>query len=110
MAIRPGFHTITPYLTTPDLEGLLTFVKNAFDGTETLRERGGGGGFHVELKIGDSMIMIGEIPKSSTSTSSAMLYLYVDDPDATYARAVQAGASSIMEPATTPDGERRSGV
>jgi PhnB protein len=106
MAVREGFHTITPYLVTKDLDGLVEFAKRALGAEETLRGSGGGGGVHVELKIGDSMLMLGGANKSTT----AMLYLYVEDPDAFYTRALEAGASSIMPPTDVVDGERRAGV
>ncbi len=106
MTIRDGFHTITPYLTTPDLDGLVAFLKEAFGATETRRERGGGGGEHVEMRIGDSMLMVGGAPHTTT----AMLFLYVDDPDAWHARAVAAGAESLEEPKAAADGGRRAGV
>ena len=104
--IREGFHTITPYLTTPELDGLLRFVTEGLGGVETFRDRAGEGGVHVEVRIGDSMLMIGK----SVRSQHAMLYLYVADPDASYARALAAGASSLSGPADTPDGERRAGV
>jgi uncharacterized glyoxalase superfamily protein PhnB len=109
MPIREGFHTVTPYLTTHDLDGLLSFMKRALGAIETLRDRGGAGGDHVELRVGDSMIMVGGLTNASASPSTAMLFLYVDDPDAYYRAAVEAGASSIMPPTDAPDG-RRCGV
>lgn len=106
MAIREGFHTVTPYIITQDLDGLVAFMKRALGAAETFRARGGGGGFHVELRVGDSMIMVG----GANRMQSAMLYLYVDDPDAWYQRAIDAGAASILAPVDSPDGERRAGT
>lgn len=104
---RPGFHTLTPYLVTPNVDRLLAFVQQVFGAIETLRMPGGSGGTHVEVRIGDSMLMLGG------STGQAMpgaLYVYVDDVDAVYARALAAGASSLFAPADEPDGDRRGGV
>ncbi|MCA9595132.1 MAG: VOC family protein [Myxococcales bacterium] len=106
MTIRNGFSTVTPYLVTDDLDGLLAFMRHALGAEETLRARGSGGGVHVELRVGDSMLMVG----GASRRASAMLFLYVDDPDAWHARALQAGATSTMAPADTTDGERRAGV
>ncbi|HEY1957769.1 MAG TPA: VOC family protein [Polyangiaceae bacterium] len=106
MTIREGFHTVTPYLITKDLDGLVEFMKRALGATETFRARGGGGGFHVEMRVGDSMIMLG----GASRTQNAMLYLYVDDPDAWYQRALDAGATSLLAPTTGGDGERRAGT
>jgi uncharacterized glyoxalase superfamily protein PhnB len=107
MTIRPGFHTLTPYLTAPDADALVAFARRALDAEETMRAPGGSGGMHVELRIGDSMLMVGSKEGAPTT---AMLYLYVVDPDAAYTRAVDAGAKSVMAPTDTGDGERRAGV
>lgn len=56
---RPGFHTITPYLMVQDVDASITFVEEAFGATERFRTTGGAGGTHVEVQIGDSMLMLG---------------------------------------------------
>ncbi len=106
--VREGFHTVTPYLITPSVEALSTFVGQAFGGVETFRAIGSAGGQHVEMRIADSMIMIGGGVR--TEPMPMMLHLYVRDVDGVYNRALAAGATSIMEPADQPDGERRAGV
>ena len=108
MALREGFHTVTPYLTAKDVNGLVEFTKLAFGAVETFRAEMGPGHFHIEVRIGDSMVMIGGGPDVSPATG--MIYLYVDDVNAAYKRALYAGATSIQEPGDTPDGERRGGV
>jgi uncharacterized glyoxalase superfamily protein PhnB len=108
MALREGFHTVTPYLTAKDVNGLVEFTKLAFSAVETFRAEIGPGHFHIEVRIGDSMVMIGGGPDVSPATG--MIYLYVDDVKAAYKRALYAGATSIQEPGDTPDGERRGGV
>jgi uncharacterized glyoxalase superfamily protein PhnB len=54
---RPGFSAITPYLMAPDIEPVVAFAKAVFGAEETMRTRGGAGGVHCELRIGDSMLM-----------------------------------------------------
>lgn len=108
MATHEGFHTVTPYLVSRDAEGLINFVQRAFGGVETHRVGMGPGMVHAEMRIGDSMIMVGGGPNASPTT--AMLYLSSDDVDAAHNRAVQAGATSVQEPTNTPDGARRAGV
>lgn len=105
---RPGFHTVTPYLIHPDVAGLVAYIGRAFGGVETFRSRGAQGGTHVELRIGDSMLMVGGKP--GTTPLPAMLHLYVDDADALYRRALAAGGTSLMEPADQADGDRRGGL
>jgi PhnB protein len=107
MSVREGFHTVTPYLTTSDLDGLLAFMNVALGATETLRGRGGSGA-HVEMRVGDSMIMVGG-GIGASRPQTAMLFLYVADPDSYYERSLAAGATSLMPPANLPDG-RRCGV
>lgn len=107
---RPGFHTITPYLVVQDVDRVLPFLKEVFGATETLRMQGQAGGTHLEVKIGDSMLMLGSGGTWSGQSLPAALYLYVDDVDAVYERALHAGASPLMPPSDEPDGDRRGGV
>ncbi len=106
--MREGFHTVTPYLTTGDVSGLVDFVQRAFGAVETHRAKTGSGGLHAELRVGDSMIMIGGGP--GVAPMPAMLLLYVDNVDAFYQCALDAGATPVQKPADTPDGDRRGGV
>lgn len=104
--VRHGFSTLRPYLYGhPDL---LDFVKQAF-GAEELERAESRRGFHVEVKIGDSVAVleIGEPPETATRSS---VYVYVPEVDAAYHRALQAGATSIAEPADMPYQERGAGV
>jgi PhnB protein len=110
MKMREGFHTVTPYLTTRDVEGLLLFIKRGLGGVETYRAKAGAGGLHVEVRIGDSMMMVGGGDNLQGTGATAMLLLYVEDVDDYYHRAVAAGATSIAEPSDSNDGERRGGV
>ena len=113
MTVNPipeGYHTVTPYLVVDDVDRLLDFLKAAFDATEKERVPGQDGATgHAEVLIGDSHVMMGraqdEIPKLP-----CMLYVYVPDTDATYARALAAGATSQQEPADMFYGDRNASV
>ncbi len=111
--IREGFHTVTPYLVVQDAPGLIDFVTRAFGAQQTFRAIGGAGGVHAEVRIGDSMLMIGggapELSWRSESRPTA-LHIYVEDTDAVYRRALEAGATSIAEPVDQVYGERSGGV
>jgi PhnB protein len=111
--IREGFRTVTPYVVVADAAALLDFVRTTFDAAETLRTTGPGGGVHAEVRIGDSMLMVGgghpDRPIRIQPIVTAF-HLYVPDVDATYARALQAGAESIGEPRDQEYGERGAGV
>jgi PhnB protein len=85
-------------------------MENAFGGKEILRHTAPDGRLaHAEVRIGDSVVMIGE-PGDDTAARPANLFLYVTNADATYKRAIQAGAQSQAEPADQFYGERMGGV
>lgn len=104
-----GYHTITPYLTLREVESQVEFVKRVFGARERYRGNGDAGGLHVELTLGDSMLMIGGGP-TLEETMTAMLHVYVEDVDATYQRAIEAGATSLMQPTVRSHGDRMAGV
>ncbi len=108
--IREGFRTITPYLVVRRANSLIDFVKQAFGATELLRAATPGGGQHVEVRIGDSMVMIGGSEEMPFPETPAVLHLYVPDVDAVYKRALQAGAAAVQEPIDQPYGDREAGV
>jgi PhnB protein len=108
--VREGFHTVTPYLIVQEAARLIDFVKQAFEASEHFRGTGSAGGIHAEVQIGDSMVMIGGDGAWSGEPSPATLYLYVNDVDTVYKRALRAGATSIAEPANQPYGDRLAGV
>ncbi len=85
-------------------------VKEAFTATELFRGTGSAGGIHAEVRIGDSMVMIGGAGTWNGEPMPAAIYLYMDDVDAVYKRALQAGAASLSEPADQPYGDRVAGV
>ncbi len=95
-----GWHSVTPRIVARDARGLVEFLKRVFDATGEYREAA-----PSVLRIGDSNIMISEAgPRDATP---AFLYVYVTDTDATYRRALAAGARSVGEPRDTPYGDRR---
>jgi len=108
--IREGFHTVTPYLMVREAAKLIDFVKEAFAAIELFRGTGSAGGIHAEVRIGDSMVMIGGAGTWNGEPMPAAIYLYMNDVDAVYKRALQAGAASLSEPADQPYGDRIAGV
>ena len=108
--IPDGYHTVTPYLIVEGVAGLIDFLKQAFDAVETERVPGPDGKVgHGEVRIGDSVVMMGEASGDWKPVPGSM-YLYVSDTDATYKRALDAGATSLMEPADQFYGDRNAGV
>ena len=103
--VPDGYHTATPYLIVKGAAKAIEFYKQAFGATELERmETPDGKIAHAEIRIGDSIIMLGDgapqrgrhstHPSGSTSCG---LYLYVEDVDETFNRAVTAGATVTME-------------
>lgn len=113
MSVKPipdGFHSVTPYLVIKGVPKLIDFLKQAFDGKEIDRVALPDGTIgHAEVKIGDSIVMMGEARGGCEQMPSA-LYLYVPDTDATYRRALKAGGISKREPADQFYGDRSGGV
>ncbi len=108
--IREGFHTITPYLIVPGAAELIDFLKQAFEATEVFRaNRPDGAIMHAEVRIGDSMVELADATAQYPAMPAA-IHLYVEDVDAVYNRALQAGAASMQEPVDQPYGDREAGV
>lgn len=99
---RPeGHHVVTPGASVNNAAEVIAFVEEAFDGTLVERYDGPGGMVaHAEIKIGDSVLMLGE-PMPGDTPMPAVLSFYVADADAvdtTFQRALKAGAKSLAEP------------
>jgi PhnB protein len=108
--VREGFHTLTPYLIVKEAAELIDFVKQAFGAEELYRGTGSAGGIHAEVKIGDSMMMMGGGAALSHPSTPTGIHLYVKDADAVYERALQAGATSMYGPVDQVYGDREAGV
>jgi PhnB protein len=103
--VREGFRTITPYIVVPDGAKLIEFMKHTFK-AEELYHVTSPGGFHAEVRIGDSILMIGGGDAIRGRERIGAFHVYVPDCDAACRRAVEAGATSMGEPADRPYGER----
>lgn len=99
-----GWPTVTPRIVTPDVEGLVAFIKSVFDAQGELYP-----GRPAELRIGDSMLMVSH-GDGQRDTIPAFLYVYVEDVHSTYERAMAAKATSLEAPVETPYRDRRAMV
>jgi uncharacterized glyoxalase superfamily protein PhnB len=110
-SIPDNYHTVTPYLLIQGAEKLIDFVKRAFDAKETLRMSMPDGAIgHAEVRLGDSVIMLSEAQGGEYKPMPTGIYLYVEDCDATYQRALEAGATSIMQPTDQFYGDRSASI
>jgi len=108
--IPEGMHSLTPHLVCAHAADAIAFYKNAFGAVEVSRLPGPDGRLmHGSVRIGDSMLMLTD-GGGEWKPMPASLYLYVNDADATYKRALAAGATSVMEPVTQFYGDRQGGV
>jgi PhnB protein len=109
--IPDGYHTVTPYILVQGADKLIDFVKKAFDAKETERYSMPNGTIgHAEVRLGDSVIMVSDAQGEDYKPMAAGIHLYVEDCDAVYKRALEGGATSIMEPADQFYGDRSAGV
>ena len=110
-ANRPaGFSAVTPYLIVPAADRVLRFLARAFGAEERSRTtRPDGTLAHAEVWIGGAVIEVAEA-RAEWPAAPAALHLYVDDSDAVYARALEAGGTSLYEPMDQPYGDRDAGV
>jgi uncharacterized glyoxalase superfamily protein PhnB len=105
-----SYRTLTPYLVVPDADAELAFLKSAFGGTEVACQRNDDNAvMHAEVRIGDSLVMVGQAG-DGWKALPAGIFLWVDDVDATYAKAIGSGATSQFPPEDKPYGHRQGGV
>ena len=95
-AIPEGYHSVTPHLMVRGAAELIDFLKQAFGAVEKERVPSSGPIMHAEVKIGDSMVMMSDA-MGEVEPRPMVLFLYVEDSDAVYRRALQAGATTVME-------------
>ncbi len=113
--IPEGYHTVTPHLIVQGAGDAIEFYKRALGAEELFRMPGPGGAImHAELQVGSSRIMLcDEFPgmeynksPASLNGSAVTLSLYVEDADAAFNRAVEAGATATMPPMDAFWGDR----
>lgn len=110
MYVPPGFSTVTPYLFVADAERFIAFLTRAFGAEEVLRTtRPDGHVANAQVRVGAAMLMISEASREYPPTRCAF-YLFVDDAEASMARALQHGAALEMKVGDMPYGDRQGGV
>src|SRR5919109_941724 len=111
--VPKGYHTITPYLVVQDAPALIDFMKKTFGAEQSFQAIGSAGGIHAEVRLGDSMLMVGGGGPGLSWRGESMvtgLHVYVEDTDAVYRRALEAGGVSIDKPTDHDYGERGASV
>lgn len=90
------YRTVMPYLILEDASAFLAFTKTVFGAKEKMKTQDDEGIRHAEIVIGDSTIMLGQ-SGGSWKPQPAGLYINVDSADETYQKALEAGATNVME-------------
>jgi PhnB protein len=117
-AIPDGYYSLTPYLVIKGANEAIEFYKKAFGATELMRMPGPGGRImHAEIKIGNSVLMLSDenpdrgylSPVTHGGTGSSVM-LYLNDVDATFKKATDAGAKSAQPPTDMPWGDRMANI
>src|SRR4051794_4352864 len=99
--IPDHYHAVMPYLTVHGAAQLIAFLTQVFDGQQTERvARPDGTIVHADVRIGDAAVMLADATGAFGAMPGAS-YVYVDDTDATYRRALGAGATSLLAPTDT---------
>jgi len=105
-----GLRTVNPYMHPLRAEPVIAFLKRAFDAQEIARYASPDGVIHhAQVRLGNSVIEMGEA-RDQYQPMRSMFYLYVPSADASYRRALTAGATSIQAPADQPYGDRNAAI
>lgn len=106
-----GYTSVAPYLVVEDAQREIDFMNAAFGAVSLRRfDMPDGSIMHAEVRIDDTVVMLGEAGGDQKPVP-AMIHLYVEDVDATWRRALDAGASAVREPERREDDpDRRGGV
>jgi PhnB protein len=117
-AIPEGYYSLTPYLVLSGADAAMKFYAQVFGAVETLRMPGPGGRImHAEMKIGNSMLMLADenpergylSPKTHGGSGSSVM-VYLEDVDATFKKAMDAGSKSDQPPTDMPWGDRMANI
>jgi len=113
MSVKPipeGYHTVTPYLVVDGAERVLEFIRRTFQTQERYSMPSEDGKIrHAEIQIGDSVVMLSD-PTEQWPAMPSTLHVYLEDCDAAYRRALEAGGVSVREPEDQFYGDRSAGV
>jgi uncharacterized glyoxalase superfamily protein PhnB len=105
--------TLTAYPVVQDVPALIAWLAQVFGAVEKMRMVGSAGGYHVEVQIGDTMLMIGgggaDVAWKGDARPMAF-HIYVPDTDAAYQCALDAGGESLQVPTNREWGERTANV
>jgi uncharacterized glyoxalase superfamily protein PhnB len=105
-----GYTSVAPYLIVNGADGTIAFLERAL-GAKMLRRIASADGkvMHAEVRLDDTIVMIADAVEGWPAVP-AHVHIYVQDVDATYSRALEAGATSVQAPVKKDDEDKRGGV
>jgi PhnB protein len=111
-AYKPAqYNSVAPYLIVNGAAQTIEFLKRVFDAVELRQQRDEYGKLrHAEVLVDDSVVMLADPVPPDWPALPAHVHIYVRDVDATYRRALDAGARSVQEPVKKEDEDKRGGV
>ena len=105
-----NYNSVSPYLVVNGAAATIEFLKRAFGAIELRSYPGAAGKLaHAEVRIDDTVVMLAD-GMEGWPALPCHVHVYVSDVDATYRRALAAGAISVQEPVRKGDEDKRSGV
>ncbi|MCB0002824.1 MAG: VOC family protein [Anaerolineae bacterium] len=105
-----NYSTVSPYLIVDGASGTIDFLKSVFGAVELRRfPNAAGKVLHAEVRIDDTVVMVADGADGWPPVPS-YVHVYVSDVDATYKRALEAGATTVQEPVKKEDEDKRGGV
>ncbi len=105
-----NYNSVSPYLVVSGANKTIEFLKTAFDAQELRRFANEEGNLmHAEVRIDDTVVMLAD-GADGFPPQPAFVHVYVADVDATYKRALEAGATSVQDPVKKDDEDKRGGV
>jgi uncharacterized glyoxalase superfamily protein PhnB len=106
-----GYTTVAPYLIVDGASATIEFLRRVFEAVEIRRfpEDPAVKVMHAEVRLDDTVVMLADGAEGWPPVPSHV-HIYVPDVDATYRRAIEAGASSVQEPVKKQDADKRGGV
>lgn len=105
-----GYNAVSPYLVVSGAGATIAFLQRVFGAQELRRFADPSGGIvHAEVRLDDTVVMVAD-GTDGWPPIAAHVHVYVEDVDATYRRALGAGATSVQEPVKKDDADKRGGV
>jgi len=106
-----GYSSVSPYLIVNGANATIDFLKRVFGAVELRRFPDESGRLmHAEVRIDDTIVMVADPAPPSWPANPTYVHIYVHDVDATYRKALEAGAESVQEPVKKQDEDKRGGV